>query len=300
MSSEERVSLASKPRALVLLLVSAGLTVLIAAGLPFLAFKPGLPLPSFAEGQVVLPPVEGGPPGMPMSSIAGIIVLIVLAVSFLALVVWALKGVHWKRLLPAAFSLLWKLALVAGVILLVISLLPRNPGVSPGVPMPPPKPVATAPLGAVPPVLIWVAAIMLAAAIALLTVRMLLARRPQDPRTWELEVEQARQALLDGHDLREVIIRCYRRMGEALQEERGIEREASMTTGEFEELLADKGLPREPVRQLTRLFEAARYSLWQPAAGEEQDAIRCLDAILSHVRQLREAGSRQAGVREAG
>jgi hypothetical protein len=291
---EERVSLASKPRALILLLVSAGLTVLIAAGLPFLVFKPGLPIPSFTEGQVVLPPVEGGAPGMPMSSIAGIIVLIVLGVSFLALVVRALIGVHWKRLISGAFSLLWKLALVAGLILLVITLLPRNPGTLPAMPMPQPKPVATAPLGPVPPVLIWAAAIMLTAAIAFLTVRMLAARRAPDSRPWELEVEQARQALLDGQDLREVIIRCYRRMGEALREERGIEREASMTTGEFEELLAEKELPREPVRQLTRLFEAARYSLWQPAAGEEQNAIRCLGAILQHCRHLREAGVREA------
>jgi hypothetical protein len=280
------MSVSSKPRALVLLLVSAGLTILIAAGLPFLVFKPGLPIPSFVEGQVVLSPVEGGPPGMSMSSIAGIVVLIVLAVSFLALVIWALKGVHWKRLLPSAFSLIWKLAIVAGIILLVISLLPRNPGVMPGVPMPPPKPVIAAPLGTVPPFLIWAAAIMLAAVIIFLTVRMLASRRAPDPRTWELEVEQARQALLDGQDLREVIIRCYRRMCEALQEERGIERETSMTTGEFERVLAEKGLPREPVGRLTRLFETARYSPWQPAPGDERSAIQCLEAILESLPSL--------------
>jgi hypothetical protein len=49
------------------------------------------------------------------------------------------------------------------------------------------------------------------------------------------------------------------------------------------------------VRQLTRLFEAARYSLWQPAGGEEQNAIYCLDAIMQHCRQLRAAGSPSAG-----
>jgi hypothetical protein len=53
-----------------------------------------------------------------------------------------------------------------------------------------------------------------------------------------------------------------------------------MTTGEFEALLAEKGLPREPVRRLTRLFESARYSLREPAPGEERSAIACLDSIL--------------------
>jgi hypothetical protein len=297
MCLEERVPSASKPRALILLFASAGLTVLIAAGLPLLAFAPGLPLPSFVQGQVTLPTVNRDPVGMLMSRFAAIIVLIILGVSFLALVVRAMKGVPWKRVLSAALSLLWKLALVGGLILLVVSLLPRTSGVLSAEPMPQPGPVATAPLGPIPPALIWAAAIMLGAAVLLLAVRIFVARRASASRAWELEIEQARQALLDGQDLREVIIRCYRRMGEALQEERGIVRATFMTTGEFEELLAEKGLPRDPVRQLTRLFEAARYSLWQPAAGEEQGAIRCLDAILEHCRQLRDPGGE---VRDAG
>ena len=228
--------------------------------------------------------------------------LIVLGVSFLAIVIRALIGVHRKRLLPGAFSLLWKLGLVAGVILLVITLLPRNPSAA-GVPLPPPKPVATAPLGPVPPLLIWVAAIILAAAVIVLTLRMLAARRAPDSRPWEFEVEQARQALLDGKDLREVIIRCYRRMGEALQEERGIEREASMTTGEFEELLAEKGLPREPVRQLTgssRRRGTASGSL-PPARNKTPSAawMRSWRTFASSARPAR-AGGHTSGRRAGG
>ena len=279
----------SKTRALVLLLVSLVLTMAIAAGLPLLTFAPGMPFPSFLEGQVVLPATDSLPVGMPMSSFAAILLLTILGLSALLLIVRALKGVHWRQLLPAMWSLLWKMLLVCGLILLVVALLPRTPGTSSNVPLPPPRTLATAPLGRVPPALVWVVAIVLGALIILLAARMFVARRRQIPGPWEQEVERARQALLDGQDLREVIIRCYRRMGEALQEERGIERESSMTAGEFEALLAEKGLPREPVRQLTRLFEAARYSLWQPARGEEQGALRCLEAILEHCRQVREA-----------
>jgi hypothetical protein len=42
---------------------------------------------------------------MPMSRLAGIIVLIILGVPFLALVARAMKGVPWKRLLSAAWDL---------------------------------------------------------------------------------------------------------------------------------------------------------------------------------------------------
>ena len=128
-------------------------------------------------------------------------------------------------------------------------------------------------------------ALGLAGIVLVLCVRMILAARRSVPRSWESEAAYARQALLDGQDLREVIIRCYVRMGRALQEEQQIERESFMTTGEFEVLLAARGVPPDPVRQLTRLFDAVRYGRREPAAGEEQRALQCLDAILAYCRQ---------------
>ena len=276
-----------KNRAVILLLLSLVLTGLIATGLSRMTFQPGMPIPSFEKGQVSLPAPERESVGMGMRPFAAILLLIVLGVSFLAIVIRAMWGAPWKRLLAGAWSLFWKLALAAGVVLLVVTLLPKSGSSAPAVPLPPPRPLATEPLGPVRPALIWIAGIALGLAVILLGLRMLLSRPHEPPRSWELEVARARQALLDGADLREVIIRCYARMSEALQEEQGIERETSMTTGEFETLLAGKGLPRDPVRQLTRLFESARYSLRQPVPGEEQSAIRCLDAILDHVRQAK-------------
>ena len=275
----------SEKRALYLLLLSLVLTALIAAGLPRLVFRPGLPLPSVEKGQVALADGNQAPVGMGIGSFAAIVLLMVLVVPLIVLVISALRGVRWKRLLAGLWSLLWKLLLAGGAVILVVSLLPVSRGSVTEEPSPAPRPLATAPLGPVPVGVIWAAGIALGVVVILVSARMILGRRRVPMRSWELEVALARQALLDGGDLREVIIRCYTRMAEALQEERKIEREAFMTAGEFEILLADKGLPREPVHQLTRLFESARYSLREPAPGEERSAIACLDSILVHCRR---------------
>jgi hypothetical protein len=284
------VSTESRKRALFLVLLSLALTGLIAAGLSQVTFAPGLPLPSFEDGQVVLPR-QGQPPlGMGIRPFAAVLVLIVLGASFLAILIRAARGIPWKRLLGGAWSLFWKMAMAAGLVLLVASLLPHSQSAAAGEPLPPPRPLATAPLGPVPPGLVWATAIALGTVLVLLVLRVLLARGRAASGPWVQEVLRARSDLVNGGDVREVIIRCYSRMAGALQEERGIEREVSMTAGEFEALLAARGLPRDPVRQLTRLFEAARYSRRAPAPGEERTAISCLDAILEHCRQAAAAG----------
>jgi hypothetical protein len=79
-------------------------------------------------------------------------------------------------------------------------------------------------------------------------------------------------------------------MSMAVKQGRGIEREDFMTTGEFERVLGAAGIPREPLRQLTRLFDAARYGNWQSNAAEEQRAIQCLEAI---VQSSRDPGGRK-------
>jgi len=279
----------AKRSALVFLLISLILTVLIGAGLPHLKFKPGMPLPSFDNGQVALPPADASPVGLPVTAFAGILSLIILAVFLVLLIIQMVKGVQWKKLLSKLWSLFWKLLLVTPLLVLVVALLPKSEGISSAEPLPPPRAVVSAPLGPVPTVLIWLAGLGLASAVLYLGARMIAAKRRPVSRSWELEVEKARQALLAGRDLREVIMRCYLRMSQALQQEQQIEREAFMTTGEFEVLLSARGVPRDPVHQLTRLFDAVRHSRRQPASGEVQSALQSLDAILEYSRQARQA-----------
>jgi hypothetical protein len=60
-----------------------------------------------------------------------------------------------------------------------------------------------------------------------------------------------------------------------------------MTTGDFETLLKDAGIPHEPIHQLTGLFDAVRYGNWQPNSVDEQKAIQCMEAIMVHSRNIR-------------
>jgi hypothetical protein len=101
-----------------------------------------------------------------------------------------------------------------------------------------------------------------------------------------IEAEKARQAIITGMDLKDVIINCYRQMSMALKQEQGIERKEFMTTGEFENLLQSVGMPPEPIHQLTRLFDAVRYGNWQPNAADEQMAIQSLEAIMVYSRNI--------------
>jgi hypothetical protein len=67
---------------------------------------------------------------------------------------------------------------------------------------------------------------------------------------------------------------------------RGVRRSSDMTAQEFEQLLIDAGLPKEPLRRLTRLFEDVRYGTEVPSEKEERTAVRCLTAIAEACRSI--------------
>jgi hypothetical protein len=101
----------------------------------------------------------------------------------------------------------------------------------------------------------------------------------------------ARQALASietGSDLSEVIQRCYLQMVQTLRETMGINRLKDMTPHEFEVVLEKRGLPREPVSQLTQLFEQVRYGHERPGPAEQRKAINCLTSIVSACERLKE------------
>ena len=96
-----------------------------------------------------------------------------------------------------------------------------------------------------------------------------------------LHAENAVQDMRSGKDFKSVIVQCYLRMADALQQEQRIERAHSMTSREFEALLASRGFPARPVHELTRLFEKVRYGREPLSNDDERAAIDCLNAILS-------------------
>jgi len=96
----------------------------------------------------------------------------------------------------------------------------------------------------------------------------------------------ARTALKDlsaGRDWDDAVIRCYVRMSEALDQERGLHRQEAMTPREFASRLEQAGLPSDPVRRLTRLFEKARYGGQKSNQEDVNEAVTCLTAILHAV-----------------
>ncbi len=99
------------------------------------------------------------------------------------------------------------------------------------------------------------------------------------------EAEKAIKGIRSGRELKSVIIQCYMEMGQAVQAQRGIERQPAMTTREFESLLAGQGIPAAPLHQLTRLFEAFRYGKSQSDAEEESEALECLAAISASLQE---------------
>jgi hypothetical protein len=95
------------------------------------------------------------------------------------------------------------------------------------------------------------------------------------------EARAALQELRSGADFKNTIIHCYYEMCTVVNRERGIRRPEGMTAREFERELARLGMPAEPVTQLTRLFEKARYGIRNPDLQDEKEAWDCLAAIAS-------------------
>jgi hypothetical protein len=277
----------AKRNRLIFLLLAASLMVLIAAALPQLELKPGIPLPKW-EGGTLPSPIDSQP-NVTISlstffkalfEVVGLIVALYCLYKFL-------KGVPWKDILGPAL----RIGLVAGVaiaILFAFANLQITPGSLASEVLPPELHLEERPpLGSPPAILVRLVWIGLGIMLLILGI-WVSKRRAQDRRAGDpvtVEAEYAIQALQQGLDFRNVIVQCYRQMSAALQKEQGIELENSMTAREFERLLEAKGLPRDPVHQLTQLFEAARYSLRQFTPTDEQTAFECLCTIVQFSRE---------------
>jgi hypothetical protein len=138
-----------------------------------------------------------------------------------------------------------------------------------------------APIGEAPAGFAWVVmglVLLLAlGGVAWLVVRTIRAQQPAKKLAGEATA--ALHALADGLDLKDVILRSYQQMAALVSRERGIEREESATPREFEKILIDGGLPPEPVRELTRLFEKVRYGARPGNNEDKRAAAACFTAL---------------------
>ncbi len=288
---------AAKRKIAIFLLLSAVLLAVLGASLSSLELKPGLPQPYLGEGKFHF--LEGAnQPAVEYNSNDFMVkvLLILVGIYFIWILFRAAAGTNWRQLGITSLRFIVIFLVSAGLLAIAFDLLPKSPplGVEAAVPLPPPE-IVTAPLGAPPAFLTWLVGAVVAIGAALLGVWFYLSRRVPASAALLLgqEAEKARQALLTGMSLREVILQCYREMSRVLQEEQEIERQPFMTTGDFERLLAAQGFPIDPVHRLTLLFDAVRYGRWEPGLNDDQQAIACLDEIVKYSHAYQPAGSRE-------
>jgi LPXTG-motif cell wall-anchored protein len=276
----------AKRKTLIFLLLTVGCMVLLAVALPRLDLKPGIPLPKWGGGTLPSPSESQPNAAISLSTFFKALLEAVGVIVALYCIYKFLKGVPWKEILGPAL----RIALLASLVIVILFAF-ANLHITPGAPvevLPPELKLEEGPpLGPPPAILIWLVWIGLGLLLGLLGI-WASKRRNQDRHVGDsvtLEAEYAMQALKQGRDFRSVIVQCYRQMSAALHQEQGLELENSMTAREFEQLLEAKGLPRDPVHQLTQLFEAARYSLRQFTPADEQTAFDCLSTIVQFSRE---------------
>lgn len=104
-------------------------------------------------------------------------------------------------------------------------------------------------------------------------------RKPHKENKLAAEANLAIQSINSGVNLGGIIIKCYLNMEKIISEERGIERNQSMTPYEFEAHLIDIGIPKFPIQVITNMFEKARYGNYHFTEQDELDAVSNLAAI---------------------
>ena len=276
-------------RAITLLIVAAIGVVILAVSLPDMVLQPGSPIPGAANTHQTSPDVPASE-GKPARASFGFLIQSALALGFVALLcilfIGLIRRIHAKRLAQLAAAL--------GLVLIALLLLPR---IQPGLVQPAPEELfaestpdftfTTAPIGN-PPAQLYAIVIGFLLIGALMTGGWLLRnvfRKPGHESALVNAVDAALLAINDGQNLQDVIIRCYLQMMQVLRDEKGIEREQSVTPREFETWLGYQGIHDTSIRHLTRLFERARYSEQSPDPLDEQAAIECLSAIRAYCMQ---------------
>jgi len=256
--------------------------LLLAASLSDLHFQPGMPIPEAETSQITNDPGnESEIPVVGFRLLLQLPLVLIFTLRLIVLIIGLVKKIEFKKILKLAGGLL--------VVLCVFLLLNQTKFSSPtslfkdsqGIGIPPSFNYDIAPIGNPPKKMFSFVTVilLLGASIFLIWLLYQTSHRSQKDDALAFEASTALKAIEDGHDLGNVIIRCYMQMARIVREEHRIERADSVTPREFEELLAVKGIPILPVHQLTRLFEKVRYGSKTLDFRDEQAAVECLSAI---------------------
>lgn len=264
--------------------------LILGVSLPDLRLQPGQPIPGAVTGSTGAQAAQqgAGTSGITLPWLFQVGLALGILVMSVTLVSALLKKANARRIGLFAAGL----AVLFGVFSWLPRLAPSRPVSLPTDPYTPQQPsfeFTIAPIGDPPAGFFWAAAILLLAGLVLmgwLFFHSLRSSQKEDPLA--AEAEAAVRAIANGQSLSDVIIRCYLNMESVIAQERGIERGQSVTPREFKASLVEKGIPEQPVLQLTGLFERARYGNQRLNTQDEREAVDCFMAIQNACRQIRE------------
>ena len=273
--------------------------ILLATSLPNLRLKPGEPLnllswilSELASGDLFRLPeseIEAGESGIwePVSDTLRVSIIVIFWLTLVFSVIYAFVSPEFRRELVRIFMLVLTMAVLLPYIARrmtdqvnplegeeITGQLPNGEFAFPESP-----PFVQQP----PEWFLW-----LAEAFLLLTIvvgiyflwRYLRPRRKEEAVVTKY-VQKALSELDSGKAFEDVVIACYNEMCQELQKKRQVRRQGYMTPREFENYLAEEGISDEHIRQLTRLFEGARYGAKPSDAGVASRARQNLQAILN-------------------
>lgn len=257
--------------------------LILAVGLPGLQLLPGQPIPgadeeALSSRQATATATEGEFLFSRTLQVALIVLVVLVCVSML---VYLIRRANLRKDLFLLF------ALIIGILAVVWLTVEGNPQTQVHAADPQTMQyqqgpdLNIAPIGEPPQGFLWLVIGFLLLSVFLLMVWLLRkgVLSHQQENGLGREAGRALRAIEEGQDLHDVILRCYQQMIAFVKNERGIEREESLTPREFEEVLTGRGIPVAPIRQLTRLFELVRYGDKTVGAAEKNNAIQCMIAI---------------------
>lgn len=261
--------------------------ILLATSLSNLQLETGDPSPGIDTSEKVIQPIPSLPP---VKSYAFPILQGIFALIFLILVIYLTGRIIFLANIKTILQLIPPLGILLIILYFMPSITLGQPDsvtkITSEVISPSSFKSPITPLGQPPQTLIWVVIIGFILGISIPVFKMVKGWLvPTEIETGLLrEAESAVNALNQGANLRNVIVRCYMQMMRSLKEEQGIERNRTMTVRELEELLQNQGFPMVPVHQLTYLFEKVRYGKQQTTDEDKEIALESLNEIIQFCR----------------
>ncbi len=278
----------SRQKSMIYLALAAIGLILLAASLPVLQFKPGQPIPGaetvFSQSSPLdtVPRPEAPPLLWVLQS--------ALSLVFIVLLGFLVAGLFLQTDIRRLAKIMTGLVALLALLFLLPRVIPNGPELPPGegtFKLPATGIYSVAPIGN-PPAYLYqfvIAGLVLCVIVIGAWLLRQALHKPAASNGMAEAAGGALQAIQNGQDLGSAIITCYLRMTDIVKEERGLEREESVTPREFQEMLAGKGVPEGPIRQLTRLFEQARYGRAIPKPEDERVAVECLTSIQTYCQQ---------------